>query len=119
MSYPKAIGPYSAYRIVGDLVFISGQLPLDPETMEFAGEDIKTQTHQSLNNIKAILKELGLGMDSVLKTTVLLSDISYFTEMNEVYGSFFSHPYPARSAFAVCDLPKGAKVEIEVIASRK
>lgn len=118
MSYPKAIGPYSAYREAGDLVFISGQLPLDPTTMEFAGEDIKTQTHQSLSNIKAILSELGLGMESVLKTTVFLSDISYFAEMNEVYGSFFSAPYPARSAFAVKDLPKGAKVEIEVIATR-
>ncbi|RDU69985.1 RidA family protein [Helicobacter cholecystus] len=119
MSYPKAIGPYSAYTVAGDLVFISGQLPLDPETMEFAGKDIKTQTHQSLNNIKAILKELGLGMDCVIKTTVLLSDISDFAQMNEVYSSFFSYPYPARSAFAVRDLPKGAKVEIEVIASRK
>ncbi len=119
MSYPKAIGPYSAYTVAGDLVFISGQLPLDPETMEFAGKDIKTQTHQSLSNIKAILKELGLGMDCVIKTTVLLSDISDFAQMNEVYSSFFSYPYPARSAFAVRDLPKGAKVEIEVIASRK
>lgn len=119
MSYPKAIGPYSAYREAGDLVFISGQLPLDPESMEFASTDIKGQTHQSLRNIKAILKELGLGMDSVIKTTVLLADISDFASMNEVYSEFFSAPYPARSAFAVRDLPKGAKVEIEVIASRK
>ena len=118
MSYPKAIGPYSAYREAGDLVFISGQLPLDPATMEFAGEDIKTQTYQSLSNVKAILSELGLSMDSVIKTTVLLSDISYFAEMNEVYGSFFSNPYPARSAFAVKDLPRGAKVEIEIIAKK-
>lgn len=118
MSYPKAIGPYSAYREAGDLVFISGQLPLDPSTMEFAGEDIKSQTHQSLSNIKAILSELGLGMESVIKTTVLLSDISYFAEMNEVYSTFFQAPYPARSAFAVRDLPKGAKVEIEVIAKK-
>lgn len=119
MSYPKAIGPYSAYRVVGDLVFVSGQLPLDPATMEFVSNDIKAQTHQSLSNVKAILEELGLQMDCVVKTTVLLSDISYFAQMNEVYDSFFSHPYPARSAFAVRDLPKGAKVEIEVIASKK
>ena len=118
MSYPKAIGPYSAYRVAGDLIFISGQLPLDPQTMEFAGDDIKTQTQQSLSNIQAILKELGLEMSSIIKTTVLLSDISYFAEMNEVYSQFFDAPYPARSAFAVKDLPKGAKVEIEVIAKK-
>lgn len=119
MTYPKAIGPYSAYREVGDLIFISGQLPLDPTTMEFASADIKGQTHQSLSNIQAILKELGLQMDCVIKTTVLLADIADFAEMNEVYATFFSAPYPARSAFAVKDLPKGVKVEIEVIASKK
>ncbi|MCE3047067.1 RidA family protein [Helicobacter kayseriensis] len=119
MTYPKAIGPYSAYRESGDLIFISGQLPLDPTTMEFASTDIKGQTHQSLSNIQAILKELGLQMDCVIKTTVLLADIADFAEMNEVYATFFSAPYPARSAFAVKDLPKGAKVEIEVIASKK
>ena len=119
MNYPRAIGPYSAYRESGDLVFISGQLPLDPKTMEFVSEDIREQTHQSLSNIKAILEELGLQMDSIIKTSVLLADITDFVLVNEVYGQFFSPPYPARSAFAVRDLPKGAKIEIEAIASKK
>lgn len=118
MTYPKAIGPYSAYREIGNLIFISGQLPLDPKTMEFVSEDIQDQTRQSLENIKAILQELGLGMTAIVKTTVLLSDISDFSKMNEVYAQFFSDPYPARSAFAVRDLPKGAKIEIEVIAQK-
>lgn len=119
MNYPRAIGPYSAYRESGDLVFISGQLPLDPKTMEFVSEDIREQTHQSLSNIKAILEELGLQMDSIIKTSVLLADITDFVLVNEVYGQFFNPPYPARSAFAVRDLPKGAKIEIEAIASKK
>lgn len=118
MSYPKAIGPYSAYREAGEMVFISGQLPLDPDTMEIVSQEIKEQTHQSLKNIQAILRELGLEMKHVLKTTIFLSDIADFAEMNEVYAKFFQAPYPARSAFAVRSLPKGAKVEIEAIASK-
>lgn len=118
MSYPKAIGPYSTYREVGDLVFISGQLPLDPNTMEIVSQEIKEQTEQCLKNIQAILKELGLEMKHVLKTTIFLSDIADFAEVNEVYSQFFAPPYPARSAFAVRSLPKGAKIEIEVIASK-
>lgn len=119
MTYPKAIGPYSTYRKAGDLVFISGQLPLDPNTMEIVSQEIKEQTKQSLKNIQAILKELGLESSHVLKTTIFLSDIADFAEVNEIYSQFFAPPYPARSAFAVQALPKGAKIEIEVIASKK
>lgn len=118
MSYPKAIGPYSTHREVGDLVFISGQLPLDPNTAEIVDETIQKQAEQCLENIQAILRELGLEMKNVLKTTIFLSDIADFAAMNEVYAKFFSSPYPARSAFAVRALPKGAKIEIEVIASK-
>lgn len=118
MTYPKAIGPYSAYTESGDLVFISGQLPLNPNTMEFDSEDIQDQTRQSLLNLQAILAELGLEMRHILKTTIFLSDIANFAKMNEVYAEFFQAPYPARSAFAVRDLPKGAKVEIEAIACK-
>lgn len=118
MSYPKAIGPYSTYREAGDLIFISGQLPLDPNTMEIVSQEIKEQTEQCLKNIQAILKELRLEMKNVLKTTIFLSDIADFAEMNEIYAKFFLEPYPARSAFAVRSLPKGAKIEIEVIVSK-
>lgn len=118
MAYPKAIGPYSTYKEAGDLVFISGQLPLDPNTAEIVDETIQKQAEQCLKNIQAILRELGLEMKNVLKTTIFLSDIADFAAMNEVYAKFFSSPYPARSAFAVRALPKGAKIEIEVIASK-
>ncbi|MBZ7935679.1 MULTISPECIES: RidA family protein [Campylobacter] len=115
-NYPKAIGPYSAYREANGLLFISGQLPINPNSGEIESEDIKEQTKQSLKNIGAILEENGISYDKVLKTTCFLANISDFTAFNEVYSEFFQAPYPARSAFAVKDLPKGAKVEIEVIA---
>ncbi len=113
---PAAIGPYSQACKANGLVFVSGQLPIDPATGEFAGSDIKSQTEQSLKNVEAILKEAGSSLDKVLKTTCLLADISDFAPMNEVYSSFFSKDCPARAAFAVKDLPKGALVEIEVVA---
>lgn len=115
---PAAIGPYSQAIEAGNTVYVSGQIPIDPATGAFAGEDIRTQTRQSLTNIKAILEEAGLTMDSVCKTTVLLTDIGEFSAMNEVYAGFFRKPYPARAAFQVAALPKGAKVEIEAIAVR-
>ena len=87
-----------------------------PATGEFAGDDIKAQTKQSLTNIQNILKEAGAGMENVVKTTVLLSDISDFAAMNEVYATFFKEPYPSRAAFQVAAIPKGAKVEIEAVA---
>ncbi|MDE6007426.1 MAG: RidA family protein [Muribaculaceae bacterium] len=114
---PAAIGPYSQAIKTDSLIFCSGQLPIDPATGEMA-EGIKAQTARSLANVKAILAEEGLGIDNVVKTTVLLADMSLFTEMNEVYGETFAQPYPARSAFAVKSLPMGALVEIEVIATR-
>jgi putative endoribonuclease L-PSP len=115
--YPKAVGSYSVYRICGDLIFISGQLPIDPTDGRLA-EGIEAQTKRSLENIGAVLSKLGLGFENIVKTTVFLSDIGNFTKMNEIYGGFFKEPYPARSAFAVKDLPKGAMVEIEVIAKK-
>ena len=115
---PAAIGPYSQAIAGKDTVFVSGQLPIDVKTGEFAGDDIKSQTRQSLENIKAILEEAGLSMSDVCKTTVLLADIAEFGAMNEVYAEYFSAPYPARAAFQVAALPKGAKVEIEAVASK-
>lgn len=115
---PAAIGPYSQAIETGGLVFASGQLPINPSTGAFP-EGIKEQTRQCLTNAKAILEAAGLSMKNVVKTTVLLADIADFTAMNEVYAEFFEEPYPARSAFAVKAVPKGALVEIECIAEKK
>lgn len=114
---PGAIGPYSQAIEAGEMVFVSGQLPIDPATGEMA-QGAQAQTRQSLENMKHILEEAGLTMANVVKTTVLLEDISLFGEMNEVYATYFEAPFPARSAFAVDALPKGALVEIECIAVR-
>ncbi|MCK0502850.1 RidA family protein [Helicobacter pylori] len=113
---PKAIGPYSQAIATNDLVFVSGQLGIDANTGEFKGTDIHSQTTQSMENIKAILKEVGLGMDSVVKTTILLKSLDDFLVVNEIYGSYFKEPYPARATFQVAKLPKDALVEIEAIA---
>ena len=114
---PAAIGPYSqGIEAAGTTYFLSGQLPIDPATGAFPEGGIKEQTRQSLLNAQAILKSAGLDLNNVVKTTVLLSDIANFGPMNEVYAEFFAQPFPARSAFAVKDLPKGALVEIEMIA---
>ena len=115
---PAAIGPYSQAIETGGMIFASGQLPIDPNTGAFPEGGIKEQTRQSILNAKAILEEAGCSLSNVVKTTVLLSDIADFAAMNEVYASFFSEPYPARSAFAVRDLPKGALIEIEMIAAK-
>ena len=115
---PAAIGPYSQGVDTGSLVFVSGQLPIDPATGEFAGADIAAQTRQSLTNIKAILEANGMTMANVVKTTVLLQDISEFAAMNAVYAEFFTEPYPARAAYQVAALPKAAKIEIEAIAAK-
>ena len=116
MNYPKAIGAYNVYRVAGDFIFASGQIPLNPATNELVNGDIATQTTQVFENIKGILAENGLKFSDIVKTTVFLADIKDFVAMNEVYASYFSEPYPARSAVAVKDLPKGARVEIEIIA---
>ena len=113
---PAAIGPYSQAIRVGNIIFTSGQIPIDPATGSFVEGGIKEQTRQSLLNVKAILNEAGTTMDHVIKTTVFMADMNDFSEMNSVYSEFFNTPYPARSAVAVKTLPKGALVEIEVIA---
>ncbi len=115
---PAAIGPYSQGVEANGIVFVSGQLPIDPTTGTFPEGGIKEQTRQSLNNAKAILESYGLTLANVVKTTVLLADIADFSAMNEIYAEMFANPFPARSAFAVRDLPKGALVEIECIASK-
>lgn len=115
---PAAIGPYSQAIEANGIVFVSGQLPIDPATGAFAEGGIKELTRQSLTNMKAILAEAGLTMANVVKTTVFLADMADFAEMNEVYATFFEGVCPARSAVAVKTLPKEARVEIECIAVR-
>lgn len=113
---PAAIGPYNQAIQVGNLVYTSGQIPIDPATGNLVEGGIKEQTRQSLLNVKAILEEAGLTMSDVIKTTVFMADMNDFSDMNAVYSEFFPEPYPARSAVAVKTLPKGALVEIEVVA---
>ena len=113
---PAAIGPYSQAIEANGMVFASGQLPIDPATGNFAEGGIKEQTRQSLTNTQNILKEAGTDLAHVVKTTVFLSDMANFGEMNEVYSEFFTQPFPARSAVAVKTLPKNALVEVECIA---
>lgn len=115
---PAAIGPYSQAIEASGFVYVSGQLPIDPNTGTFPDGGIKEQTRQSILNAQAILNSAGLELVNVVKTTVLLADISDFTSMNEVYSEYFKEPFPARSAFAVKALPKGALVEIEMVAAR-
>ena len=114
---PGAIGPYSQGIDLGNIVFCSGQIPINPATGAMP-EGITAQTEQAIANVKALLKSRGLGLENVVKTTVFLADIADFAAMNEVYASHFTEPFPARSAVAVKDLPKGALVEVEVIAAR-
>ena len=114
---PAAIGPYSQAIRVGNLVYTSGQIPIDPATGALVEGGIKEQTRQSLLNVQAILAEAGLSLSDVVKTTVFMADMNDFAEMNSVYAEFFAQPYPARSAVAVKSLPKGALVEIEVVAN--
>jgi 2-iminobutanoate/2-iminopropanoate deaminase len=113
---PAAIGPYSQGIAAGNLIFVSGQLPINPETGEFAGDDIASQTKQSLKNVKAVLEAQEASMGNVIKATVFLKDMNDFGGMNEVYSEFFEAPFPARAAVEVARLPKDALVEIEVIA---
>lgn len=115
---PGAIGPYSQAVEIGDLIFTSGQLGLDPATGEFP-QGAAAQAAQALRNVQAILEAAGSGLDQVVKTTVFLKDIADFATVNEVYSTFFNEPYPARSAVEVARLPKDGLVEIEVIALRK
>lgn len=116
-SAPSAIGPYSQAVSDGNMLFISGQLPVNPETGLIAGDNITVQTEQALKNLKAILTEAGMIESHVLKTTVFLSDMENFKAMNEVYASVFTEKFPARAAFQVARLPLGVLVEIEAVAS--
>ncbi len=115
---PAAIGPYSQAIEVDGFIYASGQLPVDPATGSFPEGGIKEQTRQSLTNVQSILKAAGIDLGHVVKTTVFLASMDDFAAMNEVYAEFFSQPYPARSAVAVKQLPKGALVEIEVVAHK-
>lgn len=115
---PAAIGPYSQAVQAGNMLFVSGQIPIDPATGAFAGDDITSQTRQSLTNVKNILEAAGYSCADVVKTTVLLANIEDFAAMNAVYAEFFTGDCPARAAFAVKAIPKGALVEIEAIACK-
>lgn len=115
---PAAVGPYSQGIDTGNLVFLSGQLGLDPQTGKLVEGGVQAQTHQAFKNIQAVLAQADLTTANVVKVLVLLSDINDFAAVNEVYASYFQQPYPARSAFAVAALPLGGLVEIEVIAKR-
>lgn len=115
---PAAIGPYSQAIEANGFVYVSGQLPLDPATGQFAEGGVKELTRQAFHNAEAILKEAGLTLKNVVKTSVFLADMNDFAEMNEAYAEFFEPPYPARSAVAVKTLPKNGRLEIEVIAAR-
>ena len=114
---PKAIGPYSQAIEANGMLFISGQIPVDPATGKVP-EGIEAQTEQVLKNVAAILKEAGYGFENVIKTTCLLSDITNFKAMNEVYAKYYTKDCPARASFAVKDLPMGVLVEIETIAAK-
>lgn len=113
---PAAIGPYSQAIEVNGFIFASGQIPIDPSTGNFVEGGIKEQTKQAITNAKNMLKEAGTDLAHVVKTTVYLANMADFAAMNEVYATFFQQPFPARSAVAVKDLPKGALVEVEVLA---
>ncbi|MFN3742458.1 MAG: RidA family protein [Anaerolineales bacterium] len=113
---PKAIGPYSQAVGIGNLIFTAGQIGLNPQTGELAGDDIETQTRQVLTNLKHILEAAGSDLNYVVKTTVFLQDMADFPRMNAVYAEFFPENPPARSTVAVAALPRGARVEIEAIA---
>ena len=115
---PKAIGAYAPAVDLGDFVFLSGQIPLDPATMELVEGDIRAQTARVLQNMKAVLEAAGLSAANVVKTTVFLTDLNDFAVLNEVYGEFFGEAPPARSTIQVSALPKGAQVEIDAIARR-
>ena len=113
---PKAIGPYSQAVKAGNMLFVSGQVPFVPETMEIVEGDVKAQTAQSLKNVQAILEQAGLDFSHVVKSTVFIKDMNDFAQINEVYAEFFGENKPARACVEVARLPKDVKVEIEVIA---
>lgn len=113
---PQAVGPYSQGIVSENLIFVSGQLPFDPKTGDFVSGGIREMTARIIENIKAILEEAGSSLDHVVKTTVFLTDMGDFVDMNEVYADYFSSHYPARSTIQVAALPKNARIEMEAIA---
>jgi len=115
---PAPIGPYNQAVLSGDMLFISGQIPLIPGTSDLANADIATEANQVMNNLKAILTEAGMDFSHVVKTTIFLSDMSLFAQVNEIYGSYFASDFPARETVAVKGLPKNVNVEISMIASK-
>lgn len=112
---PKPIGPYSVFREAGDLVFVSGQIPIDVETGDIVSDTIEGQAKQVMENIKLILDEVGVDFNAIVKTTCFLQDLEHFNTFNDIYGSYFTDKTPARSAFQVAKLPKGALLEVEFI----
>lgn len=114
---PAPIGPYNQAIVSNNMIFISGQIPLNPDTNELITGDIASETHQVMRNLQEILEEAGINFNHVLKTTIFLSDMSLFAAVNEVYGSYFSADYPARETVAVKGLPKNVNVEISMIAT--
>ncbi len=116
---PAAIGPYSQAVKIGDLVFLSGQIPLDPSRGKLVEGQIEDETRRVLNNLKAVLEADGLAMDAIVKTTVYLTDLGDFPRVNQTYAEFFSEPFPARATVQVAALPRGAKVEIDAVAVAK
>ncbi len=117
ISAPAAIGPYSQAILSNGYLFASGQIPIDPQTGNIESSDITEQTHRVMKNIKAVLENCGCGFDAVVKTTVFLTDLNDFATVNKIYGEYFAEPYPARSCVQVAALPKGAKIEAEIIAA--
>lgn len=115
---PKAIGPYSQAVVVGDLVFTSGQIPLDPATQQMVDGDIRAQTERVMENLSAVLQAAGVSFENVVKSTIFVADLADFAAVNEIYGKRFPRSPPARSTVQVAALPKGARVEIELIASK-
>lgn len=113
---PAPIGPYSQATLAGGFLFVSGQIPIDPLSGELISTDIKAEAVQVMENIKAILTEAGLGFDNIVKTSIFLTDLQNFVQVNEVYGTYFSADFPARETIQVAALPKGVNVEISVIA---
>lgn len=113
---PKALGPYSPATKLGDFVYLSGQIPLDPASGEVVGTTIEEQTHQVMKNIGAVLADMGLSYKHIMKSTIYVSDLNDFDKLNEVYGSYLEEPFPARSCVQVARLPKDVKVEIECFA---
>jgi 2-iminobutanoate/2-iminopropanoate deaminase len=114
---PKAIGPYSQAVRVGDLLFLSGQIPLDPATGQMVDGDVAAQTHRVMQNLEAVLKSAGLTFAHVARTTIYLADLNDFARVNEVYGSFLTEPFPARATVQVARLPRDARVEIDAVAA--